>query len=195
MTPGNAKDARKRKRTQDTQGREGQKAKKIKSEEKQNFGQSNRPTVDGQAPPATLPAEDRDIKKSKASQPKKGKDTAADQESAVNGDVRGENQEAEVKVGDDEGKLRKLERKRQKLIKKFKQFEDLPQRGIVTDDKLRSLLKKAEKLIDKHELNQDDELSRLRYRHSEARQDLWRMSSPFGGRFLDQDPLFSADEK
>jgi hypothetical protein len=57
------------------------------------------------------------------------------------------------------------------------------------------LLKQAKKLVDKHALGQDDELVKMQNRHSNIRQDLWEVSRPMGGRYIDHDPLYSEDER
>jgi NET1-associated nuclear protein 1 (U3 small nucleolar RNA-associated protein 17) len=134
-------------------------------------------------------------KKAKKKKKAKSKESKQDEEHVVNGDAAEEQQVKKADTKDNAEKLRKFDHKQQKLIKKFETLEIQSRDGKVIGGELRELLKQTQKLVNKHKLDGDDELVKLLNRYDDARRDLWQMSRPVGGRYINHDPLFSKDEK
>jgi hypothetical protein len=215
MASNSVEDERKRKRAQDTQDSHQQRTKKVKSEDshkrkhkhKRSGELSATAAVSGGTSPLAQLGKSRDASSTKVGIQQGGENPVRLQEKQqpkANGadteiqnvQVTEDDQDLESKGEDDDArKLRKLERKRLKLIKKSKLLEDGSHEIILTDDRLPHLLKQAKKLVDKHALGQDDELVKMQNRHSNIRQDLWEVSRPMGGRYIDHDPLYSEDER
>lgn len=152
----------------------------------------------------------KDKKKRKKDEKRSAKDTlAAENESAdvedekpeINGAVEDEpaagQQEHVPEPKSAQTIVRQEERvfTRQELIDKFRRIAEAKEEGLDVDRKLHVLLRDTRKYTTENNLSEDDELVQLYSTHKEDSGSLWRVSPSIGGCYIDQDPLFSVDEK
>jgi hypothetical protein len=89
-------------------------------------------------------------------------------------------------------KQEKLERKQQKQLEKSQKLEHQSGEGGQVGKELPD---EFSEVIKEHGLDNSDALVKLPAAQKDGSGDLWRMSLPSGGRYIDHDPVFTEDEK